>query len=124
DELEAQREKLTRQLGRPSSEAAKRRLQDELEAVKLALEPLREQLKQHEDELLERAVVVACTFSKAVIAPQIYQRRFDNVIIDEASMAYIPHCVFASSLARKRIAIFGDLRQLAPISQAETEAAQ
>jgi hypothetical protein len=39
-------------------------------------------------------------------------------------MAYIPHCVFAASLARRRIAIFGDFRQLAPIAQAETERVQ
>jgi hypothetical protein len=68
--------------------------------------------------------VVGCTLSKATIAQEIYQRRFDAVVIDEASMAYIPHCAFISSLAQKRVAVFGDFRQLAPIAQAETAAVQ
>lgn len=121
DELDTQREKLTGRLSKGGLSLAEReRLQDELAVVKTQLEPLREELKQHENQLLREAVVVACTFSKATIAPQVYERRFDNVIIDEASMAYIPHCVFASSLADKRVAIFGDFRQLAPISQADS----
>jgi superfamily I DNA and/or RNA helicase len=69
-------------------------------------------------------MVVGCTLSKAAIAPEIYERQFDAVIIDEASMAYIPHCVYAATLAKRRIAIFGDFRQLGPISQAETDNAR
>ena len=36
-------------------------------------------------------------------------------------MAYIPHCTFVSTLANYRIAIFGDFRQLGPISQSESK---
>jgi len=121
DELDARAQTLTRRLSKGELSLTEReRLQDELAVVKDQLKPLREELKQHEDQLLRQAVVVACTFSKATIAPQVYERRFDNVIIDEASMAYIPHCVFASSLADKRVVIFGDFRQLSPISQADS----
>ncbi len=73
-------------------------------------------------DLVRTATVVGCTLSKATIAQDIFQRRFDAVVIDEASMAYIPHCAFVSSLARQRVAIFGDFRQLAPIAQADTDA--
>lgn len=65
------------------------------------------------------AKVVGCTLSKAAIAEEIINRRFDAVIVDEASMASIPSCYYAAGLAKKRVAIFGDFRQLAPICQAE-----
>lgn len=43
--------------------------------------------------------------------------RFDVVIFDEASMAYIPQIVFAASLAKKHFVCMGDFRQLPPIVQ-------
>lgn len=100
------------------------RIKAEIEQVKKELEPLKQELKQKEAELIGKATVVGCTFSKVAIAPEIYRRRFDAAIVDEASMAYIPQCVFASILAKRRIAIFGDFRQLGPISQATTAAAK
>lgn len=100
------------------------RIRDQLAHVKAELQALQAELKQAESALIGRAQVVGCTLSKATIAPEVYQRRFDAVLIDEASMAYIPHCVFMSSLAQKRLAIFGDFRQLAPISQADTQLAR
>lgn len=99
-------------------------IQNDIATVKQALQPLKEQLKQKEAELIKQATVVGCTLSKAAIAKEIYQRRFDAIVVDEASMAYIPHCAYVSTLANRRIAIFGDFRQLGPISQAETEATQ
>ncbi|MEH2374154.1 DEAD/DEAH box helicase [Nostoc sp.] len=99
-------------------------IQNNIATVKQALQPLKEQLKQKEAELSKQATVVGCTLSKAAIAKEIYQRRFDAIVVDEASMAYIPHCAYVSTLADRRIAIFGDFRQLGPISQAKTEATQ
>lgn len=96
----------------------------QLEACKKELRPLLEQLKQRESELISKASIIGCTFSKATITPEIYERSFDAVLIDEASMAYIPHCAFVSSLAQKRVAVFGDFRQLAPIAQAKAPLVQ
>ncbi|MBD2213066.1 AAA family ATPase [Nostoc linckia FACHB-104] len=106
------------------TEVQRQNIQNEIATVKQALQPLKEQLKQKEVELIKQATVVGCTLSKAAIAKEIYQRRFDAIVVDEASMAYIPHCAYVSTLANRRIAIFGDFRQLGPISQAQTEAAQ
>jgi len=95
-------------------------VKNDLELVKRALQPLNEEIKQKESELVRSARLVGCTLSKASIAPDIFQRSFSAVLVDESSMAYIPHCAYVSSLAKKRIAFFGDFRQLAPISQADT----
>lgn len=102
----------------------RQQIQSELSIVKRKIKVLRDRFRQLEIELIAKAEVVGCTFSKAAIAAEVYQRakQFDAVVIDEASMAYIPHCFFVSTLAKRRILIFGDFRQLSPISQAKTEA--
>ncbi len=97
---------------------------DKIAKIREVLKSLKQQLRQEESELVCKAEVVGCTLSKATIAQEIYERQFDAVIIDEASMAYIPHCAYAATLAKRRIAIFGDFRQLSPISQADTELAE
>lgn len=85
-----------------------------------SLHPLYQELKQKEKDLIQQAQVVGCTLSKATIAEIVFDRQFDAVLVDEASMAYIPHCIFVSSLAYSHTAVYGDFRQLAPISQADT----
>ncbi len=90
-----------------------------LNSVTDELKQLTTELHNLELQLVSQAQVVGCTLSKMTIAPEIFLRQFDTVIIDEASMAFIPHCVLATTLARQRVAIFGDFMQLAPISQSE-----
>lgn len=127
-ELEALEEEL-RQLTRLSrkdslSMLRKGQIKHELEQVRGKIAPLREKLRQIEQEYAAHAMVIGCTLSKASIDETIYQRKYDAVLIDEASMVYIPHCAFATSLAREHVAIFGDFRQLPPISQAASPLAQ
>jgi len=70
-----------------------------------------------EVEIIQNAAFLATTVSKAVIDKNIYGQRFDMVIFDEASMAYVPQIVFASSLAKDRFCCLGDFRQLPAIVQ-------
>jgi hypothetical protein len=124
-QLQQQNKHLVKQSRNPNLSATQRsEVQVEIGAIKEKLKPLKQELRSKAAELITQAMVVGCTFSKATIAPEIYQRRFDAVIVDEASMAYIPHCAFVSTLAKKRVAIFGDFRQLGPISQAKTKNAE
>ena len=119
--LEKRRRRLVRQSrAEKLSSTQRQRLKDEIADIKRALEPLQAELKRQETELVGNALVIGCTLSKATISPIVYERRFDAVLVDEGSMAYVPHCAFASSLAQQRVAIYGDFRQLAPISQADT----
>jgi hypothetical protein len=123
--LEKQRRQLVRQSRAENlSHTFRQQLKDEIAEAKRALEPLHAELKRKEAELIGNALVVGCTLSKATISPEVYERRFDAVLIDEASTAYIPHCAFASSLAERHAAVYGDFRQLAPISQADTASAR
>ncbi|WP_100331044.1 DEAD/DEAH box helicase [Bacillus xiapuensis] len=62
----------------------------------------------------ERAVVIGTTLAKAAVDPFIYKREFDLVIVDEASMAFLPQLAFAASLGEHAV-ICGDFRQLPPI---------
>jgi hypothetical protein len=122
ENLERQRRQLTQQSRASNLTTAQRNvLQEQITQIRARLQPLKQQLRQQESELVRQAMVVGCTLSKAAIAQEIYDRQFDAVIIDEASMAYIPHCVYAATLAKRRIGIFGDFRQLGPISQADTQ---
>lgn len=81
------------------------------------LNAIRERIKKMEQEAVGDASFVSTTVSKAIMDSSIYKRKFDVVIFDEASMAYIPQIVFASNLARSRFICMGDFKQLPPIVQ-------
>lgn len=78
-------------------------------------------LKDEEKELIQRAFFVATTVSNATVDKAVYTQRFDVVIFDEASMAYVPQIVFASSLAKIHFVCLGDFYQLPPIVQNKTD---
>lgn len=89
--------------------------------IRKKLNRIRERLLMQEKELVLEAAFVATTVSKAVVDKTIYSQKFDVVIFDEASMAYIPQVVFAASLAKKHFCCLGDFRQLPAIVQNPTD---
>jgi hypothetical protein len=99
--------------------AVQRRAGRELGKVTDDLRKVREQIARAEKEVLEDAQLVLATLAKAAITPEIYERRFDRVLVDEASMAQPPQVVLAAALASRgphgALAVFGDFRQLAPV---------
>lgn len=110
--------KLLRELA-PSNYGLNLQYTDAIEGIKKQRKEIHQKLRAYEKQLLEDARVIGCTLSKATIDSNEYLDKFDAVFIDEASMAYIPHCLFASRKAHQRIALFGDFRQLAPIAKNE-----
>jgi hypothetical protein len=74
-----------------------------------------DKIRQKEVEFVEAAKIIGVTLAKAASDPTIYEHEFDLVIVDEASMAYVPQMAFAATLA-KRIIICGDFKQLPPIA--------
>jgi hypothetical protein len=64
---------------------------------------------------IQRARVVACTAAQAVLRCQSLGE-FDAVIIDEGSMLPLPYVAFLAGLAKERVIVGGDFRQLPPIS--------
>ncbi len=89
--------------------------------IEIELQKIRKQIHSHENELIQNSKILATTISKATIDTEIYKNsNFDAVLLDEASMAYIPQICFAAALARKHFIFFGDFRQLSPIVQCNT----
>ncbi|MBQ5970306.1 MAG: topoisomerase DNA-binding C4 zinc finger domain-containing protein [Clostridia bacterium] len=78
---------------------------------------IRDALKEEEKESVRNAAFVATTVSKAIIDGLLYKMKFDTVIFDEASMAYIPQIVFSAGLATRHFICMGDFSQLPPIVQ-------
>lgn len=82
---------------------------------------IREYFSEAEKELIQKAAFVATTVSKATVDKAIYAQRFDVVIFDEASMAYVPQIVFAAGLAKDYFVCLGDFCQLPAIVQNNAE---
>lgn len=76
-----------------------------------------EKIRKKELQFVKDADVVGTTLAKAASDAALYESEFDIVILDEASMAYVPQAAFAASLA-KRVIICGDFKQLPPIASA------
>lgn len=87
--------------------------------IRKRLTQIRELLSQAEKENVQKALFVATTVSKAVADKTIYNQKFDVVIFDEASMAFVPQIAFSASLAGKYFICVGDFAQLPPIVQNE-----
>ncbi len=81
---------------------------------------LLEKVKQRESQLVKEASVIGVTLAKAATDPLIYEKQYDVVIVDEASMAYVPQAAFAASLG-KRVIVCGDFKQLPPIASSRHE---
>lgn len=85
--------------------------------IEAALREIRKSLKEEEIASVHSAMLVATTISKAVVDSEIYGGKFNVVIFDEASMAYVPQIVFSACLATNHFICMGDFRQLPPIVQ-------
>jgi superfamily I DNA and/or RNA helicase len=95
---------------------------ERLDKIKTELKKLLEEKNRLSKELVKKAEIIGTTLAKTFVSKEILDRQdIDVVIIDEASMTYIPYIFASASLAKKRVAVFGDFRQLPPISQSESE---
>ncbi len=78
---------------------------------------IRNTIKEKESQIVHRAMFVATTLTKAAADKTIYTQRFDLVMVDEASMAYIPQIILSANLATQSFCCFGDFKQLPAIVQ-------
>ena len=85
--------------------------------IQKQLEQIRTKLSEQEKLIVQKAKFVATTVAKAIVDKTIYMQKFDVVIFDEASMAYVPQIIFAASLAKRYFCCMGDFRQLPAIVQ-------
>lgn len=75
---------------------------------------LEESLQALKKTIIENSLVVGTTLAKTCMSLGDLGF-YDNVIIDEASMASLPMLFVATSIAKKRVIISGDFSQLSPI---------
>ncbi|HEY5505709.1 MAG TPA: DEAD/DEAH box helicase, partial [Sedimentisphaerales bacterium] len=106
------RKQVERQL--EQTEEQKRPLIEEISDINKQLEDIRK-------SIMDRARIVGATVTKAYLSPQLFSE-FDVVIVDEASMVMLPALFNAAGLAKEKVVISGDFRQLAPIVQTEQKA--
>lgn len=88
------------------------------------LEEINQQIQELETVAIGSAKIVGTTLTKSYLSESLRKRKFDTVILDEASMASIPALWCAAYLAQTNVVIVGDFLQLSPIVLANTEMAK
>ncbi|MFA6108457.1 MAG: DEAD/DEAH box helicase [Candidatus Latescibacterota bacterium] len=105
----------------PGQRAAVARRQARLERLTelLAghLEVMARDLRQQEAEVVSRSRVVLATMTNVYLSRLLAPERFDAVIVEEAGMAILPTLFYCAALARDKVIMVGDPRQLPPIVQ-------
>lgn len=99
-------------------------LNDRIREIDRRLEEVEDELRRVEELVVGEALVVATTLTRAYKRESVQKRRFDTVVLDEASMAPIPALWVAASLADANVVLVGDFRQLPPIKHADDDLAE
>lgn len=87
------------------------------------LNALQQEIDKLRRELVSKCQVLATTVYRTYLKGQV-SRRFDVVVIDEASMLMPPMCYYAAGLADSAVVVAGDFRQLQPIVISDSEIAE
>jgi ssDNA-binding Zn-finger/Zn-ribbon topoisomerase 1 len=106
----------------------RRKLEKEIAEADTKVAPLAAELAQLAKQLddiaktvVEKAMIIGATATKLFLSPQTFAG-FDAVVIDEASMLMLPALFHAAGLAKERVVISGDFRQLPPIVTTDQKA--
>jgi hypothetical protein len=92
--------------------------------IEVEIARIEDDLARIEELIISEADIVATTLTKAYLNDPVRSRRYDTIIIDEASMAPIPAIWVASSLIDNNAVIVGDPQQLPPIVISTNDLAQ
>jgi hypothetical protein len=80
-------------------------------------------LRKVTKETIESSRVVITTAIQTCIESAFSETKFDMMVVDEASMMSIPYLACMGLIARERLIIAGDFKQLGPIALAQSRAA-
>jgi hypothetical protein len=119
--LEVERLAMIPSLAKEDALGQDRELEDQEKPLQQERTRLEQELAERLRHVLDAAILIASTLTRAAVDDNLCRRSFDNVIIDEVSMAPMPLVYLASLAARKRVILVGDFRQLPPIVQAPEE---
>ncbi|MEV7441319.1 AAA domain-containing protein [Streptomyces sp. NPDC091204] len=87
-------------------------------SLQVRLDELDRKRKRIHDEVRSRCRVLGATVAKAVQSRKLLDE-IDVVVIDEAGMVNLPSAWFAAGLARKRVIVAGDFRQLPAVTKGD-----
>lgn len=82
---------------------------------------LREKLRDHTESLVKSSRLVFSTISNFILSANLYESKFDNLIVDEASMMAMPSLLTLGHNISKRLILVGDFQQLSPISMVKDD---
>lgn len=97
-------------------------LEKQIQPIATRLIEIESALAKIRDEVLHNCRVLAGTATQSYLKSADFQQ-FDVVVIDEASMLVLPLVSYTAGLAREKVIVAGDFRQLPPIVQSKSEAA-
>lgn len=85
---------------------------------------IQNKIDEIEKHIIADAKIIGTTLTKAYLSDELHSRKFDTIILDEASMAPIPALWVATLLSINNVVIVGDFKQLPPIVLSDTEIAK
>ncbi len=111
DDLEQKKIKLKHMAGQAITE--------QITKIHGEIKKIRSAIREEEQRYVSSAKIVATTISKVVIDGLFEDKRYDVVMFDEVSMAYVPQVACAATYAKEHFICVGDFMQLPPIAQSE-----
>jgi hypothetical protein len=123
-EVERLVQRIAAALGEAASSHDAAPLAARLEKARRRRQELAQAWRAERTRLIEEARVVGATLAAYATREELWTWPADAVLVDEASMAGFPGVLAAALQARRRLLLFGDFRQLAPIHLAETASAR
>ncbi|HSH83015.1 MAG TPA: AAA domain-containing protein, partial [Herpetosiphonaceae bacterium] len=97
----------------------KYRLETLLQGYQARIVQGRQELSNQEARVVHEARVALSTTTNLYLSPLLQDVQFDVVIVEEAGMTILPALFFSACLAREKIVIVGDPRQLPAIVQSD-----
>ncbi|MET8028801.1 AAA domain-containing protein [Streptomyces avermitilis] len=95
-------------------------LAGQAETLQKQLDELDRQRRKIQETVRAKCRVMGATVAKAVQSRKLLDR-VDVVVIDEAGMVDLPSAWLAAGLARKRVVVAGDFRQLPAVTKGESD---
>jgi len=125
-ETRAEANILLQEIGISEGELEERRNEYEVhkDAILSRIAEINKELEEIQNKILSEAKLVATTLTKTFTAKQFPSRKFDVLILDEASMAPLPHLYWAVGRCCNSVTIIGDFLQLPPICISQKPMAQ
>jgi len=95
-----------------------------IKEINQQIDNIKRAIQQLTHSIIKEAKLIGTTITKVYLNQDIYSRKFDTVIVDEASMAPLPALFFNCGLATSKVIIIGDFRQLGPIAMSDDNLVQ